>query len=298
MIHIVLIQIILMSWCFYFQFTRALQARKKLIYVEVRTSTERIARILSKQNLNTVIETTLRKKNNNKLFDKFWYQRREDKFRQQAYDGLFVDSLGNVAQGIPQALLRTAERELAINKKPVAKEIEDIDNQQINQQIKQKEKQKSYEAPYVQSERIRKSNVADNELTASSKGIHLAKKESLDKKQKMKHKRQDEFNERTTGSNDKADATTSKSKSAHKSDSSGTGSTAVKKDTHVEKKKRPGRGRQSQGADSVVSFKPGSRRTSNASNKLEDSKHIQVELKGQQTLKFISSDALKEKVVQ
>lgn len=35
MIHIVLIQIILMSWCFYYQFTKALQARKKLIYVEV-----------------------------------------------------------------------------------------------------------------------------------------------------------------------------------------------------------------------------------------------------------------------
>lgn len=35
MFHIVLIQIILMSWCFYYQFTRALMARKKLIYVEV-----------------------------------------------------------------------------------------------------------------------------------------------------------------------------------------------------------------------------------------------------------------------
>ena len=73
MIHIVLIEIILMSWCFYFQFTRAVQARKKLIYVEVRTASDRIPRILAKQNLNTVIETTLRKKNNNKLFDKFWY---------------------------------------------------------------------------------------------------------------------------------------------------------------------------------------------------------------------------------
>lgn len=37
MFHIVLIQIILMSWCFYYQFTRALLARKKLIYVEVRS---------------------------------------------------------------------------------------------------------------------------------------------------------------------------------------------------------------------------------------------------------------------
>ena len=36
MAHIVLIQIILMSWCFYYQFTKALQARKKLIYVEIR----------------------------------------------------------------------------------------------------------------------------------------------------------------------------------------------------------------------------------------------------------------------
>lgn len=87
MIHIVLIQIILMSWCFYFQFTRALQARKRLIYVEVRSNSERMQRILSKQNLNTVIETTLRKKNNNKLFDKFWYQTREEKIYQMNYEG-------------------------------------------------------------------------------------------------------------------------------------------------------------------------------------------------------------------
>ena len=73
MIHIVLIQIILMSWCFYFQFTRAVQARKKLIYVEVRSFSSYVQRIVSKQNLNTVIETTMRKKNNNQLFDKFWY---------------------------------------------------------------------------------------------------------------------------------------------------------------------------------------------------------------------------------
>lgn len=44
-------------------------------------------RILSKQNLNTVIETTLRKKNNNKLFDKFWYQTREEKIYQMNYEG-------------------------------------------------------------------------------------------------------------------------------------------------------------------------------------------------------------------
>ena len=106
MIHIVLIQIILMSWCFYFQFTRALQARKKLIYVEVRSNSERMQRILSKQNLNTVIETTLRKKNNNKLFDKFWYQTREEKIYQMNYEGFQTDILGNVALGQSSANLR------------------------------------------------------------------------------------------------------------------------------------------------------------------------------------------------
>lgn len=73
MFHLVLIQMILMSWCFYFQFTRALQARKKLIYVEVRSASDRLNRILTKKNLNTVIETTQRRKNNNQLFDRFWY---------------------------------------------------------------------------------------------------------------------------------------------------------------------------------------------------------------------------------
>ena len=48
MAHIVLIQIILMSWCFYFQFTQALKARKKLIYVEVKANTFGIARKDSK----------------------------------------------------------------------------------------------------------------------------------------------------------------------------------------------------------------------------------------------------------
>ena len=65
MIHIIIILVILMSWCFYFQFNRAMQTRKKLIYVEVRSKDERISRIVSKENLNTVIETNNRKKNNN-----------------------------------------------------------------------------------------------------------------------------------------------------------------------------------------------------------------------------------------
>ena len=54
----------------------------------------------------------------------------------------------------------------------------------------------------------------------------------------------------------------------------------------------------SEAMDSMVSFNPNSCSDS-APSKDHDSKHIQVELKGQnQTLKFISSDALKEKVSQ
>lgn len=47
-----------------------------------------------------MIETTLRKKNNNKLFDKFWYQTREEKFLKLNYEGLVVDVLNNVAFGV------------------------------------------------------------------------------------------------------------------------------------------------------------------------------------------------------
>ena len=77
-----------------------MQTRKKLIYVEVRSKDEKISRIVSKQNLNTVIETNTRKKNNNQLFDKFWYQTREKRAQSQNYDGLYVDSAGQVASSL------------------------------------------------------------------------------------------------------------------------------------------------------------------------------------------------------
>ena len=73
MFHIVLIQIILMSWCFYYQFTKAVQARKKLIYVEVHAFDNKVLRRQSKENLNSVLLTTTRRKNNYELFDKFAY---------------------------------------------------------------------------------------------------------------------------------------------------------------------------------------------------------------------------------
>ena len=86
-----------MSWCFYFQLTKALQSRKKLITVEVLAASTQISRKIAKENLNTVIETTSKKKNNNQLFDKFWYCTREGRLFQQKYEGLFVDKLDQVA---------------------------------------------------------------------------------------------------------------------------------------------------------------------------------------------------------
>ena len=97
LIHIVLIEIILMSWCFYFQLSKALQARKKLINVEVQSNSHQFNRKDSKVNLNFVIETTSKKKNNNQLFDKFWYNQREARLHAQTYEGLFVDKLNKVS---------------------------------------------------------------------------------------------------------------------------------------------------------------------------------------------------------
>ena len=87
-----------MSWCFYFHFTRAIQSRKKLIYVEVRPQDTNISRTESKQNLNTVIESNMRKKNTNQLFDKFWYITREQRKAKAKTDGLVVDSQQQVCQ--------------------------------------------------------------------------------------------------------------------------------------------------------------------------------------------------------
>ena len=68
--------------------------------MEVRSKDEKISRIVSKQNLNTVIETNNRRKNTNQLFDKFWYKTREDSTKSLTYDGFYVDSANLVASAI------------------------------------------------------------------------------------------------------------------------------------------------------------------------------------------------------
>ena len=72
--------------------TRALATRKKLIYVEVKDRTENISRVISKSNLCLVIQS----KNNNDLFDKYWYQKRRELSEETPYEGWVVDSTGQV----------------------------------------------------------------------------------------------------------------------------------------------------------------------------------------------------------
>ena len=69
---------------------QAAQTRKKLIYVEVRNVDERISRTQSKQNLNTVILISQKKKRDMALFDKVWYERRGKILNQEEYDGFQV----------------------------------------------------------------------------------------------------------------------------------------------------------------------------------------------------------------
>lgn len=71
---------IIMIWCFYFRFMKAVMARKRLIYVEVmdqRNSDFFISRFQAKQNLHLVGEVTQKLRSYNYLFDKYWYMQRE-----------------------------------------------------------------------------------------------------------------------------------------------------------------------------------------------------------------------------
>ena len=47
-----MIEVILIGKCVYSQLARAVQTRKKIIYIEVRNSSEKTMRHISKRNLN------------------------------------------------------------------------------------------------------------------------------------------------------------------------------------------------------------------------------------------------------
>ena len=53
-----------------------------------------ISRVESKKNLNLVIEVSKRKVQNNDLFDKYWYMKREATANITPYNGWITDSFG------------------------------------------------------------------------------------------------------------------------------------------------------------------------------------------------------------
>ena len=57
MTHLAMIEVILIGKCVYSQLARAVQTRKKIIYIEVHNYSEKMMRHISKRNLNTVVET-------------------------------------------------------------------------------------------------------------------------------------------------------------------------------------------------------------------------------------------------
>tara|TARA_B110001450_G_C17504773_1_gene433890 strand:- start:228 stop:629 length:402 start_codon:yes stop_codon:yes gene_type:complete len=71
---------VIMVWCFYFRFMKAVLARRRLIWVEVlnqKNSEMFVSRFQAKQNLHLVGEVTQKLKSYNYLFDKYWYRQRE-----------------------------------------------------------------------------------------------------------------------------------------------------------------------------------------------------------------------------
>lgn len=69
---------IIVTWLFYYALNEDVSTRKKLVYVEVRDhDDDSISRIEAKINMKTVLESSLKQKSDNSLFDKFYYLNRE-----------------------------------------------------------------------------------------------------------------------------------------------------------------------------------------------------------------------------
>ena len=75
--------------------SEAIQTKKRIIYVEVLNKNETIDRQTSKQNLNTVVETFIKKRKFS-LFDKFWYLKRAENFEMMSYRGVHIDGINAV----------------------------------------------------------------------------------------------------------------------------------------------------------------------------------------------------------
>ena len=208
--------------------------------------------------MNTVIETTLRRKNNNKLFDKFWYKTREERFLREAYEGLFVDTANLVIYNMTSDKLLTKgddekERERATMAKSKAQKADETDKGAFGSMV---DSQLTPQRTATHANLRLAKDAASNIAKAGNK-----KEEKLVVKKRQK------------------------SADASKEEKSNPLSRAETFAVTPEK------------ADSVMSFNPGSP-AQKQSKPPPLGKHVQVELNAggaHQTMKFISSDALKER---
>ena len=90
---------IIVTWLFYFAFNEDVSTRKKLVYVEVREHDADISRIEAKVNMKTVLESSLKHKNDNSLFDKLYYVNREVRAQKSQEEGFVFDGQGLVTGG-------------------------------------------------------------------------------------------------------------------------------------------------------------------------------------------------------
>ena len=90
---------IIVTWLFYFAFNEDVSTRKKLVYVEVREFDADISRIEAKINMKTVLESSLKHKNDNSLFDKLYYVNREARAQKSREEGFVFDGQGLVTGG-------------------------------------------------------------------------------------------------------------------------------------------------------------------------------------------------------
>lgn len=81
LMHFVVMELIMIANCVKSELARAILARSKIIHIEVLDKSQKLQRIESKRNLNTVVET-FQKQRNYALFDKFWYLKRAERYYQ------------------------------------------------------------------------------------------------------------------------------------------------------------------------------------------------------------------------
>ena len=100
---------VLMCWCFYFQTNRAIQSRKKILFIIVKDRFEAIPRTVSKKHLNLAVQMSNQKHKDNDLFDSYWYERRNEMTQATPYKGLFVDVSGQVQMTHPDREFRQSK---------------------------------------------------------------------------------------------------------------------------------------------------------------------------------------------